>query len=212
MKLSKMLEWCTTVKYEIFGRESDFVIRYKGDTAYILFKGSESLKSELKWITRTKSASVVESNLFCQSKLVDHWCEINFNVRTALSELSETNSKIKKVVCIGYGHGGALAQICALWFQSVYGSKYEVKGFSFGSPKVFDTIISERVKNFTENLTVIINKADILTRLPMKVFGYDYISTSKLIDITPFSSGNACTAHTSGIYLDALKRYEELTS
>ena len=46
----------------------------------------------------------------------------------------------------------------------------------------------------------------------MKVFGYDYISTSKLVDITPFSDSDARSAHTSGVYLEALKRYEELTS
>lgn len=208
MKLSKMLEWCTTVKYEIFGRASDYVIRHKGDTAYILFKGSDSLKNELKWSWPTKSSSVVESNLFCQSKLVDHWCKINFGVRSDLSKLTGANPKIKKVVCVGFGHGGALAQICALWFQSIYGNKFIIKGYSFGSPRVFSTIIPERVYDFTKNLTVIINREDIITRLPMKVFGYDYISTSKLIDITPFSHRDACGSHSVGVYMDALRRYE----
>lgn len=209
MKLSKMLEWCTTVKYENSGKETDYVIRYRSDTAYILFKGSDSFKTELKWAWSIKSASVVESNLFCQSKLVDHWRSINFSIRSDLSELTLINPKITKVICVGFGHGGALAQICALWFQSIYGSRYTVKGISFGAPKIFGTIIPERVRMFTANLTVIVNKADIITQLPMKAFGYDYISTSEFIDITPFSSSNARAAHTSGVYLDALKGYEE---
>ena len=81
MKLSKMLEWCTTVKYEILGRESDFVIRYKGNTAYILFKGSESLKSELKWITCSKSASVVEPVSYLLRKYSILWCILQYKIK-----------------------------------------------------------------------------------------------------------------------------------
>jgi hypothetical protein len=78
---------------------------------------------------------------------------------------------IRRVVFCGHSLGGAIAQILGLFFQS---TEYDVKVFTAGSPRVFNSYGVKYYNKIVENSYRVVNGNDLVTILPFRWFGYKH--------------------------------------
>jgi len=85
---------------------------------------------------------------------------------------------VKRIVCVGYSHGAALAVLCHeyVWYHR-QDLRDPIEGYGFGCPRVFwgecTPELAERWKNFT----VIRNLNDPVTHLPPSFLGFTHVGT-----------------------------------
>lgn len=108
------------------------------------------------------------------------WKAVEDIVIQKISELDEERKfKWKKIVIVGYSHGGALAAFCheCVWFyRPDLHDTSNLVGIGFEAPRIFgarraDPQLAPRWKNFF----VIKNHNDLVTRVPPSWFGFSHV-------------------------------------
>lgn len=88
----------------------------------------------------------------------------------------------RKVVIVGYSHGGALAALCheCVWFHRGDLRNGRILGYGFEAPRIFGGWrIPPALKERWEGFTVYRNKNDIVTHLPPILFGFRHVGNLK---------------------------------
>lgn len=110
---------------------------------------------------------------------------------------------IRRIVTVGYSHGGALAILCheAIWFRRP-DIRSHIKTFAYGAPRVLFAPIPREVKKRFGELYLIQNEGDLVTHLPPAVLGFRHVGN--IINIGEIGTYNAIDAHRPESYLTEL--------
>lgn len=113
---------------------------------------------------------------------------------------------VRRVITVGYSHGGALAILCheAVRFRRPSLGQ-NVKTFAYGAPRVLYAPIPPAVRARFDELYLIQNQGDAVTRLPPALLGYRHVG--HVISIGD-GSYSAIDAHRPESYLEQLHRME----
>lgn len=84
------------------------------------------------------------------------------------------------IAATGYSRGAACANILSLMLDSIYGGA-SVSGYSFATPPAYRDGLEKEYKN----IFVINNKADLVTYLPLRQWGYCLVGTEIWLDADP---------------------------
>lgn len=169
---------CLTVNYTHTEKEASFAIEKDGDRAVIYFEHSNG-------------ASDWRYNLCFASRKYDltgeaFRCHRGFLTvfLSALPYLESTirDERIKHFTVVGYSHGAALALLCYDYIvQKREDLSDSVFGYGFGSPRVFKGWLSQRARARFEHFRYISNRGDIVTHLPLRLFGYRHVKRQDFV-------------------------------
>lgn len=130
------------------------------------------------------------------------WKDMQKDIETYVAEYLSHHPEVKKIVCIGYSHGAALAVLATEDMEYLYGKSYEVSGYGFGTPRVLWGIVPQEVKYRLRNFTSIRNIPDIVTHVPPMLFGFRNAGT--LVKVGAKGKYNSFKAHTPSAYIEEL--------
>ena len=131
------------------------------------------------------------------------WDDVRDDIEGQVAEiLAIYHTEIKKIVCVGYSHGAALAVLCTEDMEYLYGDAYEVSGYGFGTPRVLWGIVPKEVKHRLRNFTSVRNIPDIVTHVPPMVFGFR--NAGKLVKVGKKGKYNPIKAHYPSAYIEEL--------
>ena len=131
------------------------------------------------------------------------WDDVKYDIEGYVAEiLAVHHPEVKKIVCVGYSHGAALAVLCTEDMEYLYGNALEVSGYGFGTPRVLWGIIPKDVKHRLRNFTSVRNIPDIVTHVPPMVFGFR--NAGKLVKIGKKGKNSPIKAHYPSAYIEEL--------
>ena len=84
---------------------------------------------------------------------------------------------VKRITVVGYSHGAALALLC---YDYIYDRRPDLRGnlagYGFGSPRVFKRgHSSSSLRERFESFHYYTNRGDIVTHLPLWLFGFRHV-------------------------------------
>lgn len=204
MKLSKLFFDCLKVEYkDVDG--VDYAWKREQDTLFLYFEDSDgegdwriNLDFPIRPYKRMgKTAWRAHRGFLCA------WEKLIESVKPLVVDKS-----VKKVIVVGYSHGGAIAVLCHeyVWYNRA-DLRDNLFGYGFGTPRVLWGRIKckERWKNFT----VVKNINDLVTRLPPFLFGYRHVGN--LLKIGKRGKYSSIEAHYAKNILKELRIYEKTT-
>ena len=131
------------------------------------------------------------------------WKSMQNDIEDYVAEILNNHPEIKKIVLIGYSHGASLAVLATEDMEYLYGDKYEISGFGFGTPRVLWGIVPKEVKHRLRNFTSIRNIPDIVTHVPPMIFGFRNAGT--LVKIGEKKKYSPVDAHRPKSYIAELE-------
>ena len=169
---------CLNAKYISTAKNGNYAIEVEGDTLYILFQWSKGFWDWVhNFLFPAKPYKRMSCLWFCHRGFLKVWKamrdEIEWRVKNALSN----NDDVKKIVCVGYSHGGALALLATEDMEFLYGDTLTVEGYGFGAPRVLWGFVPKAVKNRLQAFRVIRNIPDIVTHLPPVLLGFRHVAS-----------------------------------
>lgn len=81
-----------------------------------------------------------------------------------------------------YSLGGALAQLCGLWFEVLFGHRSEIHVYVYGCPRVGDKVYSELLSNRIKHLYRVVYRSDAVTTIPRGFAYYKHAGWEIIID------------------------------
>lgn len=193
MTLKELFYECAYVgNWETVGHDVNYKFIIDNDCLYIHFQGSNSITD---WIRNFLFPTKVYGLYRVHRGFLEAWLEVRniildkiYEFDTMLTSLPpKPNYKFKKVIIVGYSHGGALCQIATQ--EIVYHRPdLKVEAYAFESPRCIKA--RKELRHYWENLKVIRNNNDIVTHVPPKIFGYNDLGTMiKIAGDTSLVSG-----------------------
>lgn len=166
--LSELFASCLAAEYRQVEDGGSFSAVRDGDLLYVFFEKSNGYED---WLNNFSYRAVP------RGRRGDEWyCHEGF-LRVFESVLPHieryiADKSVRKIVTVGYSHGGALAFLCHehAWYTRK-DIRNDIEGYGFGCPRVVFGNVSgedERWRNFY----VIRNIDDVITHLPPEFFGY----------------------------------------
>lgn len=209
-----LFELCLDAEYVSVEESGSFCLERKGDILYVLFEKSNGVRD---WENNLDFASVVHTSSnkndkiavaaysdmdekwYCHGGFLRVWKSVLPYIEGALLDL-----EIRRIYCVGYSHGAALALLCHeyLWYnrQDIRESTFS---FGFGCPRVIYGSVP-REKERWANFYVIRNLDDIVTHLPLRILGYRHVGN--LVEIGRRGSYSKIEAHMAENYILSLRR------
>ena len=170
MTLQKLFQMCAyEIDYDTIGDSVNykFIEEDEGETLYIYFQGSNSISDWVENFLFTKK-------LYKEFKVHRGFYRAYSQVRDLMLNMVYCHD-YKKIIVVGYSHGGALAQLAHE--DVVYHfPNLEVKTYAFEAPRCLK--VNKRYRERWKNLTMIKNGNDIVTHMPPKIFGYTDLGTT----------------------------------
>lgn len=163
---------CLTARYTHTEKEASFAVERDGDRAVIYFEASNGAidwKNNLRFASR--QYGLTGENYRCHRGFLSVFL-------SALPYLEKTvrDKSIKEMTVVGYSHGAALALLCYDYImQKREDLSHSLSGYGFGSPRVFKYRLSKKAKARFRHFTYISNCGDLVTHLPLRLFGYRHV-------------------------------------
>lgn len=227
MKLSQLFKNCAyDVKYKTVGNDVNYAFVEDGETLYIYFQGSSSVTDWLRnFMFRARPYKDMEVPYKVHRGFLAAWKEVEDLVIAKVTDKKVVGwdsrnvpikaYKYKRIVVVGYSHGGALAALCheCAWFHRP-DIRERVRGYGFEAPRFYSgwrvkAQLAERWANFR----VIRTNNDIVTHCPPKLFGYCHVG--KLIRVSADASvvkgllPKCVKSHYPQVVYDAIVAWEE---
>eukprot|EP01084_Bolivina_argentea_P320594 556273_1 len=95
---------------------------------------------------------------------------------------NNNNKKILRLFLTGHSLGGALAQLCGLNFEILFGNKLIINIYVYGCPRVGDKIFSNILNNRISHLYRLVFRGDIVTTIPRGFAYYKHAGWEIIID------------------------------
>ena len=113
----------------------------------------------------------------------------------------------RRIVIVGYSHGGALSILCheAAWYRRP-DIRTHVRSFAFGAPRVLFGPVPLSVRKRFEEMYLIQNQDDIVTRVPPAILGYRHVGN--IITVGERGAFSPIDAHRPESYLAAIEALE----
>lgn len=193
MNLLELFDLCnnrrdyTTVTSQDGRYEVDYKFLKRGDTLYIFFEPSDGnvdwRVNFTYWRKPYKDMLIpyrVHGGFLNSWKLVEN--KIGAQIRQLnqpiLTQDGQWNWKWKKIVIVGYSHGGALAALCHeyVWFHRADLRTGGIIGISFDGPRVYGGLrVPKALKERWKDFYVFRNYNDIVTHLPPTAFLFRHV-------------------------------------
>lgn len=204
--MKDLFKRCLKAKYISTAKNGNYAIEVEGDTLYLLFQWS---KGFWDWVNNflfpAKPYKRMSCLWFCHRGFLKVWKAMRDEIEAYVEEILSNNPNLKKIVCVGYSHGGALALFATEDMEYLYGGSYEVKGYGFGAPRVIWGIVPEAVKNRLQAFQVIRNIPDIVTHLPPVLFGFRHVASP--LRIGERGKYSPIKAHYNSAYIAEMKSH-----
>lgn len=199
----KLFERCLNATYIHTAESGDYAIEVEGDTIYLLFEWSDGKEDWLNnFAFPVKPYKGMDATWFCHGGFLKVWKAMRDDIEGSIAEiLSIYGGQISKIYCIGYSHGAAIAVLATEDMEWLYGEKYTVQGFGFGTPRVLWGIVPKAVKTRLKHFISIRNIPDIVTHVPPMIFGYRNVNLNK---IGKFGKYGLIKAHYASAYTTEL--------
>lgn len=171
MKKSELFFKCAyTIPYKQVGDSVNYAFEEQDDILYIYFEGSNSITDWVRnFLFPAKPYKDMEISYRVHRGFLAAWKEVEDIIIAKITEKVQDQYKWKKIIVIGYSHGGALAGLCheCVWFWRPDLRKDGLEGYGFEAPRFYagfkvKKALQERWKTFK----VIRNNIDIVTHCP----------------------------------------------
>ena len=175
-RLLSLFEQCLHCSYRKVEEDASFAIKHRGSCLTVFFQDSEGLL-DWKHNLAFRSKPYGKGGLRCHGGFYRV-----FKAALPYLEKEIADPSVKKITLVGYSHGAALALLCykyALDARADLAGKIE--GFGFGTPRVFKKGLTKEEKARFSGFTYIKNIDDIVTHLPLWLFGYRHVKPPLLI-------------------------------
>ena len=169
MTLLELFRKCAyEIDYDTIGDSVNykFIEEDDGKTLYIYFQGSNSITDWVENFMFTKK-------VYKEFRVHKGFYRAYSQVRDLMLNMVYYHD-YKKIIVVGYSHGGALCQL-ALEDLVYHFPKLDIKGYAFETPRCLK--VPKRYRDRWKNLTTIRNGCDIVTHVPPKIFGYTDLGT-----------------------------------
>ena len=209
----------TTITPENKKYEVDYKFIEEDDTLYIFFEPSDG-NTDWRvnfsyWRKPYKDMAIsyrVHGGFLESFKLIDNiiGAKIREVADPEMDEDGHWNWKFKKVVIVGYSHGGALAALCHeyVWYNRVDLREGGVVGISFDGPRVYGGLwVPKALKQRWEHFYVFRNHDDIVTHLPPVIFFFRHVGNK--IRIGAGKNPGWVGAHYPNKILESLEQYQK---
>lgn len=195
---------CLSADYTHTDKAASFCVERNGDAAVIYFEGSNGAvdwKHNFRFASRPYTLTGA-----------DYRCHRGFLsvFLSALPFLEKTvrDTSVKEITVVGYSHGAALALLC---YDYIAHKREDLSdslfGYGFGTPRVFKKGLSRKVRMRFRKFTYITNRDDIVTHLPLWLFGYRHVK--RHCKIGKRGRYSMVNAHRSEHYQSELKNAAE---
>ena len=204
MQLSTLFERCLSVPYIHLENDADFAAERLGCTLHLYFEcsnGATDWKNNLDF--PAKPYRHMDGSLwFAHGGFLKVWKSAEPHIATLLRDRC-----IRRVVIVGYSHGGALGVFCHeyVWFHRP-DLRRRLVGYGFGCPRVVWGLPSPGLRKRWEGFTVVRNTNDLVTHLPPAVMGYTHVG--KMLTIGQPGLYSSMDAHRPENILRELRRFE----
>lgn len=204
MELYQLFSTCLKIPYAQVGISANYALKREKDVLYIFFQGS---KGKTDWKNNLSFPAKPYKRMgktiwFAHRGFLRVWKEIEPFLADDISDKA-----FRKIVIVGYSHGGALAMLCQeyVWYHRPDLRGF-IEGYAFGSPRVFWGIKTYNLKKRWQGFTVIRNLDDAVTHLPPVFLGYSHVGV--MLKIGKKGSYTPIEAHESKNILKELFIYE----
>lgn len=208
--MKNLFRRCLNAEYISTAKSGNYAIEVEGDTLYLLFEWSKGFWDWVhNFLFPARPYKRMKCVWFCHRGFLKVWKAMRDEIEAYVKEMLSKNPDVKKIVCIGYSHGGALSVLATEDMEYLYGETYEVTGYGFGCPRVLWGIVPREVKRRLSNFVTIRNIPDIVTHVPPMLFGF--MNTGTLIKVGKKNKYSPIEAHYASAYIEELnaKKGEE---
>jgi len=195
--LSKLFRICAyEAPYVQVGDSVNYAFIEEGTTLYIFFQGSNSITDWVRnfWFFK-KPYKDMEIPYKVHSGFLAAWKTVEDIIINKITELNSSDTvrtwyndtdfidrpdyKWKKIITVGYSHGGALSGFCheCVWFYRP-DIRNNIFGYGFESPRFYHGFwVKKALKERWKNYIIIRNHNDIVTRVPPKILCFTHVGT-----------------------------------
>lgn len=197
---------CLRAAYISTAKNGNYAIEVEGDTLYLLFQWSKGFWDWVhNFLFPARPYKRMSCLWFCHRGFLKIWKAMRDEIEAYVKELLSNNPDVKKIVCVGYSHGGALALFATEDMEYLYGERLTVEGYGFGAPRVIWGYVPKAVKNRLQAFQVIRNIPDIVTQLPPCLFGFRHVATP--LKIGERGKYSPIKAHYDSAYIAEMKSH-----
>lgn len=193
LKLDELFDNCAyKVVYTQVGDSVNYAFVEEGDTLYIYFQGSNSISDWVRnfWFFK-KPYKNMKISYYVHGGFLSAWKEVEDIISNKILEKvplqdGHYDYKFKKIISVGYSHGGALSGLCHefVWFNRP-DIRNNIFGVGFESPRFYHGLfVNKKLKERWENYIVIRNHFDIVTFLPPRLFLFTHVGTVHTLNQT----------------------------
>lgn len=201
--MKDLLKRCLKAQYISTAKNGNYAIDVEGDTLYLLFQWSKGFWDWVhNFLFPARPYKRMSCLWFCHRGFLKVWKAMRDEIEAYVKELLSNNPDVKKIVCVGYSHGGALALFATEDMEFLFGKSYEVSGYGFGAPRVIWGFVPKAVKNRLRAFQVIRNVPDIVTHLPPVLLGFRHVA--RPLKIGERGKYSAIEAHYNSAYIAEL--------
>ena len=148
MDLLKLYNNCLNVKYKTVENKGDYAIRQIGNDLYLYFEWSDGLEDwKNNFNFPAKPYKDMGIKWYCHRGFLKVWKSIEPYVKESIMKPS-----IKKIIIVGYSHGGAIATLCHeyVWYNRP-DLRDNLYGYGFGAPRVLWGFMNNELKERWKN-------------------------------------------------------------
>ncbi len=191
MKLSTLFYKCINITYTQVENGADFALERINKTLYIYFEHSDGYadwKHNLNFPAKAYKR-MGKTVWFAHGGFLKVWKTIEVHIKDYIMDRT-----LNKIVIVGFSHGAAIAALCHeyVWFHRPE-LRDTLEGYGFGCPRVFWGLQNENVRDRWHRFAVIRNIDDIVTHLPLAIFGFSHVG--KLYEIGKKGKYSPINAH-----------------
>lgn len=172
---------CLEAEYIHTEAGTDYAVQVEDDTIYLLFEWSDDKED---WRSNFNFPCKAYKNggkrWFAHRGFLAAWKDVRDAIEMQVSEILAVYPHIRKICCVGYSHGAALALLCTEDMVYMYENALDVQGYGFGCPRVVWGILPRSVKKRLKHFTPVRNIPDLVTHAPPALFGYRHIGLVKI--------------------------------
>lgn len=178
-KLSELFKTCENLEYDVAGKDVNYKFVEEGKTLYIYFQGSSSTTDWIRnFLFKKRPYKDMEAPYKVHRGFLRAWKEVEDIVIAKITEkkgVVRRTYRWKKIIVVGYSHGGALSGLCheCVWFHRPDLREGGLEGYGFEAPRFFGAFrMPEALKERWATYTVVRTNSDIVTHCPPRIFGF----------------------------------------
>lgn len=212
--LVKLFDNCNSrVKYTTLDRDVDYAfVEGDNDVLYIYFEPSDSKTDwKVNFSFPRKPYKDMAIPYRVHGGFLENWKIVEDIVIEKIKEKNADGGyRWKRVITVGYSHGGALAALCheCVWFHREDLREGAIAGISFDGPRVFGGLyVPAALKERWAHFYVVRNYHDIVTHLPPVVMFFRHVGA--LLKIGAGDDPGFFNAHYPGEIRESLGAFQE---